>query len=85
MARVKQARKTYTAEEKANCVINILTDSKGTSFNCRNYQIPESCFYRWRQIFIRGGILALKNSGNQKKVRSKNKPNLGKVRIQIQS
>jgi len=74
MARVKQARKTYTAEEKANCVINILTDSKGTSFNCRNYQIPESCFYRWRQIFIRGGILALKNSGNQKKVRSKNKP-----------
>ena len=51
----------WTADEKLAIVIEGLKEKKSIAEICREHQISESLYYRWRDKFLEGGKKALVN------------------------
>lgn len=61
MIKVQQCRKRYSAEDKVHLVLECLTEKRSIEKTCREHQIAPGNFYRWRNVFIKGGIAAFQN------------------------
>ncbi len=53
----------YSAEFKTQFVLNGLSSHRGVAGACRESQISESVYYRWRKQFIETGKTAFHNCG----------------------
>jgi len=51
----------WTPEEKMVVVLEALRGQKSVAEICREHQISQSLFYRWRDRFLEGGQKALSN------------------------
>ncbi len=51
----------WTPEEKMAIVLEALRGQKSVAEICREHQISQSLFYRWRDSFLEGGQKALSN------------------------
>lgn len=69
---IKESRKRYSTEEKANFVLDCMSRSDSVKAFCRDHQISTASFYRWRTIFIDGGISAFQ----KKKINIEPSPDL---------
>jgi len=49
----------WTAEEKANIVMEILTTSASTAEICRKYNVRPTLVYTWRASFVLAGTRGL--------------------------
>jgi transposase len=60
----------FTAEAKANLILEVLRGDSSVSDVCREHGIAQSLFYKWRDKFMSGAIrglsLANKNEQNGK-------------------
>lgn len=45
-------RRTFTAQFKAQVVLDILSETKGAAQICREHQIKDTVLARWKQEFI---------------------------------
>jgi transposase-like protein len=59
----------WTAEEKANIVLEILTTSTSTAEICRKYNVRPTLVYTWRASFVHAGTRGL--SGTDVSIREK--------------
>ncbi len=53
----------YTAEEKMAIVLEAFKGLKSVAEICREHQISQTLFYRWRDRFLEGGQKNLLNGG----------------------
>jgi transposase-like protein len=51
----------WTAEEKLEIVLEGLKEKKPIAEICREHQISQTLYYRWRDKFLEGGKRALVN------------------------
>jgi transposase-like protein len=54
-------KRQWTAEEKMQIILAGLIPEANIAAICREYQISQSQFYRWRDTFLKGGKAALQN------------------------
>lgn len=55
----------WTAEEKMAIVLEALRGQKSVAEICREHQISQSLFYRWRDKFLEAGEKALSNGAGK--------------------
>ncbi len=58
---MKQPR--FSAEAKANIVLEVLRGDRSISETCREHGIAQSLFYKWKDKFLSGAIKALSPNG----------------------
>lgn len=58
----------WTAEEKLAIVIEGLKEKKSIAEICREHQISQTLYYRWRDKFLEGGKRALVNGASDDNV-----------------
>ncbi|AMA73170.1 transposase [Aneurinibacillus thermoaerophilus] len=58
-------RRKWSAEEKMNIVMEGLKWEQSIAEICRQHNISQTLYYRWKDEFIQGGMAAL--SGKQRK------------------
>ena len=66
----------WTAEEKANIVMEILTTSASTAEICRKYNVRPTLVYTWRASFVLAGTRGLSGtdaSDREKQLEGENK------------
>jgi transposase-like protein len=66
----------WTAEEKANIVLEILTTSTSTTDVCRKYNVRPTLVYTWRASFVHAGTRGLSGidaSNREKQLEQENK------------
>ncbi|MFZ5626935.1 MAG: transposase [Bacillota bacterium] len=51
----------WTVEEKLQIVLAGLMPEANIAAICREHQLSQSLFYRWRDAFLKGGTAALQN------------------------
>lgn len=80
--------RTWTSDEKLAVVLEGIKGIKSVADICREYQICQSLYYKWRDKFFMGGIKALSgNNGDQNIYKSeieKLHKIIGKQAIQIE-
>ena len=54
-------QRKWSAEEKLGIVLEGLKGKRAVADICREHQISQSLFYRWRDKFLEGGKRALSN------------------------
>lgn len=59
----KMKTRIWTAEEKMGIVLEGIKGSKSISEICREHQIHQSLYYKWRDKFLEGGKKGLINGG----------------------
>lgn len=60
-------RRNWTVEEKQAIVLEGLRGTRSVAEICRQHQISQTLYYRWRDKFLDGGKKALVNgAGNDK-------------------
>lgn len=69
---MKQPR--FSAEAKANIVLEVLRGDRSISETCREHGIAQSLFYKWKDKFLSGAIKALSPNG-----RTARKANQGEI------
>ena len=78
----------WTADEKFAIVLEGLKEKKSVAEICREHQISESLYYRWRDKFLEGGKKALVNGASDDNVYKaeieKLQKIIGKQAIQIE-
>ena len=57
-------RRNWSSDEKLAIVLTGIRGEKTVSEICREYQISQSVYYKWRDKFLDGGKNALSNSTN---------------------
>jgi transposase-like protein len=78
----------WTADEKFAIVLEGLKEKKSVAEICREHQISESLYYRWRDKFLEGGKKGLVNGASDDNVYKaeieKLQKIIGKQAIQIE-
>jgi len=59
---MKQRR--WTADEKLAIVMEGLKDKKSVADICREHQVSQTLYYKWRDRFLEGGRKGLDHSGS---------------------
>lgn len=62
-------RRRWSAEEKANIVLEVLTTRTPLAEICRKYNVQPTLVYRWKASFVQSGTKAM--SGNDASAREK--------------
>ena len=80
-------RRNWSSDEKLAIVITGIRGEKTVSEICREYQISQSVYYKWRDKFLEGGTKALNgsiavNNGHNAEIERLQKI-IGKQTIQI--
>ena len=70
--------KQYTAEFKANVVLEVLSGTKSFSQACREYEISEQSLSNWKGLFLENAATIFDKAGNKDK---KNQPDPNKQKI----
>lgn len=60
-------KRQWTAEEKMQIVLAGLMPEVNIAAICREHQISQSLFYRWRDAFLKGGKAALQNGPSSRR------------------
>ncbi len=60
-----KARRSFTAEFKAEVVLEYLTGQRSAAEICREHQLKDSLFYRWKDEFLAGAAQAFGNGNGQ--------------------
>jgi transposase-like protein len=55
-------RRHLAPEDKAQLVLHIIKSRQSVAALCREHRISQSCYYRWRKIFLLAGTVALRRS-----------------------
>ena len=81
-------QRKWTAEEKVAIVLEGLRGQKTIAEICREHQITQASYYRWRDKFLEGGTKALTSrssteAGHQAEIEKLQKI-IGKQAIQIE-
>jgi transposase len=66
----------WTAEEKTNIVLEVLTTSTSTAEICRRYNVRPTLVYAWRASFVQAGTRGLSGkdeSDREKQLEQENK------------
>jgi transposase len=66
----------WTAEEKANIVLEVLTTTASTAEICRRYNVRPTLVYAWRANFVQAGTRGLSGtdgSDREKQLEQENK------------
>ncbi|HPO79629.1 MAG TPA: transposase [Candidatus Hydrothermia bacterium] len=58
-------KRRWTAEEKLEIVLEGLKERKSVAEICREHQISQTLYYRWRDKFLEGGKKALVNGASE--------------------
>ena len=69
-------RRRWSAEEKANIVLEVLTTSTPLAEICRKYNVQPTLVYRWKVGFVQSGTKAMSGndaSGREKQLEQENK------------
>lgn len=57
------AKRVWGIDEKKQIVLAGLKSEDSISELCRRWGVHQSQYYRWKSLFIEGGVEALKNNG----------------------
>ncbi len=60
-------QRTWTAEEKWGIVLEGIKGNRSVAEICREHQISQTLYYRWRDKFLEGGKKALTNGASDEK------------------
>jgi transposase-like protein len=58
---MSKRRRTFTPEFKAEVVLHYLTGQKTAAEICREHQLKDSLFYRWKEEFLAGAAQAFEH------------------------
>ena len=61
-------RRNWSVEEKQAIVLEGLSRTRSVAEICREHQITQTLYYRWRDKFLEGGKKALVNGAGNEKV-----------------
>jgi len=61
-------RRNWSIEEKQAIVLEGLSRTRSVAEICRQHQISQTLYYRWRDKFLEGGKKALLNGSGDDKV-----------------
>jgi len=56
-------RRNFSVEEKLAIVLEGLRERRSVAEICREHQISQALYYRWRDKFLEGGRKGLENGG----------------------
>lgn len=59
--------RSFTPEFKAQVVLEVLTGSKSAAEVCRDHQLKETVFYRWKEEFLKQASKAFESDDQQLK------------------
>lgn len=59
--------RSFTPESKAQVVLEVLTGSKSAAEVCREHQLKETVFYRWKEEFLKQAPKAFESDAQQLK------------------
>lgn len=57
------ARKKWSAEEKQKMVLAGLRNEASVAELCRQYGVSDVMYYKWKKVFLEGGLNGLKGNG----------------------
>lgn len=60
-------RRNWTVEEKQAIVLEGIKGTRSVAEICREHQISQTLYYRWRDKFLEGAKKALSNGGGDEK------------------
>jgi transposase len=60
----KSNRRSFTAEFKAQVVVEVISGVKTFSEACRQYQVSEQTLSRWKQEFVQHAALVFERPGH---------------------